>query len=233
MQRCIIFLTKELERQPLRWPITFGVVMIFAVGMANVEAAAVIYIRNLHGDIDPLTTTLDSAIRDYGVIELIREAATMVMLLAVGWLAGGNIFGRLGYFIAAFGAWDIGYYVWLRVFTGWPETLLDTDILFLIPLPWWGPVLTPVLIAALMIAIGAILAARAERNAVFDPPAWAPALALIGMFVLLFAFMEPAIFALPGGPEHVFSFIPTSFNWPVYLVGYAAAAIGSFRAVIS
>lgn len=217
----------------MRWPITFAVVMIFAVGMANVEAAAVIYIRNLHGDIDPLTTTLDSAIRDYGVIELIREAATMVMLLAVGWLAGGNVLGRLGYFIAAFGAWDIGYYAWLRVFTGWPRTLLDTDILFLIPLPWWGPVITPVLIAGLMIVIGAILAARSERNRALDPPAWAPALALFGMLALLYAFMEPAIFALPDGPEEVFSLIPTSFNWPVYLVGYAAAAVGSFRAVTS
>ncbi len=217
----------------MRWPITFAVVMIFAVGMANVEAAAVIYIRNLHGDIDPLSVTLDSALDEYGVIEIVREAATMVMLLAVGWLAGRNFFGRLGYFIAAFGAWDIGYYVWLRVFTGWPQTLLDTDILFLIPLPWWGPVITPVLIAVLMVVTGAILASRAERNVIFDPPAWAPILAVIGMLVLLFAFMEPAIAALPSGPQEVFSLIPTSFNWPVYLVGYVAAAVGSLRAVLS
>ena len=217
----------------MRWPITFAVVMIFAVGMANVEAAAVIYIRELHGGIDPLSVPLDSVVGDYGLIEVVREAATMVMLLAVGWLAGGNIFGRLGYFLAAFGAWDIAYYGWLRVFTGWPRTILDTDILFLIPLPWWGPVLAPVLIAVLMIVTGAILASRAERNSTFDSPAWAPVLALIGMLVLLFAFMEPAIAALPSGPEEVFSLIPTSFNWPVYLVGYTAAAVGSVRAVSS
>ena len=217
----------------MRWPITLAVVMIFAVGMANVEAAAVIYIRNLHGDIDPLSVSLDSALNEFGTIELVREAATMVMLLAVGWLAGCNIFGRLGYFIAAFGAWDIAYYGWLRIFTGWPRTLLDTDILFLIPLPWWGPVLTPVLIAVLMIVTGAILVGRAERNAIFGPPAWAPVLALTGMLILLYAFMEPAIAALPSGLEEVFSLIPASFNWPVYLVGYAAAAVGSVRAVTS
>ena len=27
---------------------------------------------------------------------------------------------------------------------GWPETVLDWDILFLLPLPWWGPVIAPV-----------------------------------------------------------------------------------------
>jgi len=41
----------------------------------------------------------------------------MVMLLAVGWLAGRTWRSRLGYFIAAFGVWDIFYYVFLRLLT--------------------------------------------------------------------------------------------------------------------
>ncbi len=230
---CIIFMNLSRRISPMRWPLTLAVVVIFAVGMANVEAAAVIYIRELHGGIDPLSVTLDSVVNEYGVIELVREAATMVMLLAVGWLAGNNVYGRLGYFLAAFGVWDIGYYAWLRVYTGWPRTIFDIDILFLIPLPWWGPVIAPALIALLMIVIGAILAIRAERNSAFNPPAWSPALAVVGMLILLYAFMEPAIAALPSGPDEVFSLRPMTFNWPVYLFGYLVAALGSVRAVTS
>ena len=37
--------------------------------------------------------------------------------------------------------------VFLKVMCGWPHSLLDWDILFLLPLPWWGPVIAPVLIA--------------------------------------------------------------------------------------
>ena len=73
------------------------------------------------------------------------------MLLAVGWIAGTKIQSRLGYSFFAFGLWDIFYYIFLKVFIGWPNSVMDPDILFYIPLPWWGPVLAPVLISVLMI----------------------------------------------------------------------------------
>ena len=41
----------------------------------------------------------------------------------------------------AFGIWDIFYYVFLKIIYDWPKSLFDWDILFLIPLPWWGPVI--------------------------------------------------------------------------------------------
>jgi hypothetical protein len=43
-----------------------------------------------------------------------------------------------------FGIWDLFYYVWLKVCLGWPSSLLTWDVLFLIPVPWVGPVLAPV-----------------------------------------------------------------------------------------
>ena len=85
------------------------------------------------------------------------------MLLMVGLLAGRTWRGRLGYAALGFGVWDIGYYVFLKVICGWPHSLLDWDILFLLPLPWWGPVLAPVLIALLMIVWGT-LASRFEQE---------------------------------------------------------------------
>jgi hypothetical protein len=90
----------------------------------------------------------------FALVELPREFATMVMLFAVGVLAGRTWRARIGYAAVAFGVWDIFYYVFLKMMCGWPHSLLDWDILFLLPLPWWGPVLAPVLISLLMILWG-------------------------------------------------------------------------------
>ena len=49
----------------------------------------------------------------------------------------------------------------------WPKSLFDWDILFLLPLPWWGPVLAPVCIALLMI-VGGTLASQSDRDASRD-----------------------------------------------------------------
>ena len=79
--------------------------------------------------------------------------ATLLMIATLGLLAGSTWRRRAGYAAIAFGAWDIFYYVFLRLISGWPRTLLDWDILFLLPLPWWGPVLAPVSIALVMIGV--------------------------------------------------------------------------------
>src|SRR4030095_606110 len=89
-----------------------------------------------------------------GEVELVREIATLLMLAMTGMLAGRTGRARLGYAALAFGSWDILYYVFLRIISGWPASPFDWDILFLLPLPWWGPVLAPVSIASLMIVWG-------------------------------------------------------------------------------
>ena len=113
------------------------VVTGFAVAMAWVEAAVVFYLRRLVDRIEPYQANPLPIAGDIGGAELVREAATLVMLLTVGWLAGRTGRSRFGYFVAAFGVWDIFYYVFLIPMTGWPRSLLDWDILFLIPLPWY------------------------------------------------------------------------------------------------
>ena len=131
-------------------------VVVYAIAMAWVEAAVVYDLRVMTGRVDPyqpdplpLGGVVESA-------EVIREAATMVMLLAVGGLAGRTWRARLGYTAVAFGVWDIFYYVFLRWICGWPASLFDWDILFLLPLPWWGPVIAPASIAVLMIIWGTL-----------------------------------------------------------------------------
>ena len=98
------------------------------------------------------------------LVEMGREAATIVMLAAAGILAGASGLQRFCFFMIAFGIWDIFYYVWLWVILRWPESLMTWDLLFYLPLPWVGPVITPVLISATMIAAGSILICLAEKG---------------------------------------------------------------------
>lgn len=188
------------------------VVVVFAAGMAWVEAACVYYLRTMVDRVDPyqpLPLPLD------GVpvpVELVREAATLLMLLTVGVLAGRKAQARLGYTAVAFGVWDILYYVFLRIICGWPRSLFDWDILFLLPLPWWGPVLAPCCIAALMIVWGTIASQRGAEHAGFDLAPMALVSSGAGISLALYVFMADALRALSGGQD-VRVILPTTFNW--------------------
>src|SRR6266446_4691280 len=143
----------EQNAERTRW----WVVVAFAIAMASVEAAVVLYLRTLTNRIDPYQPNPLPEFGGLEFAEMIREAATLVMLLGVGWLAGRIWRVRLAYALIGFGVWDIFYYVFLKVLTGWPRGLGDWDILFLLPLPWWGPVLAPVCIAMLMVFWGTLV----------------------------------------------------------------------------
>src|SRR5262245_57041808 len=120
--------------------------------MGFLEAAVVIYLRALYypnGFAFPLVPIAPAL----AGVEVWREAATVVMLLAVGWLAGKNAAQRLAFFAYGFAVWDVIYYGALYATTGWPESLFTWDVLFLIPVPWVGPVGSAVLVACLMIVL--------------------------------------------------------------------------------
>ena len=124
-----------------------AVVAVWAVAFALVEAMVVVYLRKLFGLQFHLAFTPGDFHfpRAYLRYEQAREAATMVMLLAVGYLAGRTWWQRLAYWLFAFGVWDIFYYVWLYVYLRWPSSPGTRDLLFLIPREWWAPVWQPVL----------------------------------------------------------------------------------------
>jgi hypothetical protein len=193
-------------------------VVIFALGMAWVESAVVYYLRTHIDRIVPYQADPLPIIGGLGPVEFAREFATLVMLFTVGTLAGHNWRSRIGYMAIAFGVWDIFYYVFLKVMCGWPTSLLDWDILFLIPLPWWGPVLAPVSIALLMISWGT-LASQFERgtNSVW-PGVAAWGVASIGMAIALGLFMADAYRVVGGGVEALRKVLPERFNWPLFSV---------------
>ena len=145
-------------------------VAIFAVAFAWVESAVVVYLRKIYFDgvfSFPLVVVWEEGkhvIDPLIKIEFGREIATLIMLLAVGWVAGRTKFQRFCFFMISFGIWDIFYYIWLYVMVGWPESLMTWDLLFYVPLPWVGPVITPVLIAAAMIGAGLLIIYYGDRG---------------------------------------------------------------------
>src|SRR5687767_15625073 len=111
------------------------VLILFALAMAWMEAATVIYARTLFGRLEPYQPNPLPFDARLAPVEVIREIATVLLLATGGWLAGRTPRSRLGYFLIAFGVWDIFYYVFLAAIGPWPRSVLDWDVLFLIPLP--------------------------------------------------------------------------------------------------
>jgi hypothetical protein len=77
-------------------------VVVYAVSMALVEAAVVTYLRVFLDRVDPCQYQPLDAPDWLIATEVAREAATMVMLIAVGWLAGRTPRSRWGYSMYGF-----------------------------------------------------------------------------------------------------------------------------------
>ncbi len=204
-------------------------VVIYAMAMAWVESAVVFYLRSMIGRIEPYQPDPLPIIGGFASVELPRELATMVMLFAVGFLAGRTWRARIGYAAIAFGVWDIFYYDFLKMMCGWPHSLLDWDVLFLLPLPWWGPVLAPVLISLLMILWGTF-ASQFERThtpALSNWRAWI--LNFAGVALALYVFMADSIAAAHRGLDAIRTVLPDKFNWPLFCVALVLMSAPAMR----
>lgn len=151
---------------------SFVALTLFSIAFALVEATLVMYLRKVFSieggliqpDFEVLINLGVIAILNFGSqvipsnfitqVEIFRELATMVMLIAVAYLAGTNFKQRLGAYLIAFSLWDLFYYIFLKILTDWPKTLFDADVFFLFPLPWVGPVLTPIVLFIILLILG-------------------------------------------------------------------------------
>ena len=123
--------------------------------MGFLEAVVVVYLREIiypEGFCFPLKDIPLNLL----FVELGREAATIIMLITIGIIAGKTLIEKFSYFLYSFGIWDVFYYVWLKVTLHWPPSLFTDDILFLIPVPWVGPVISPVVVSLTMISFAFI-----------------------------------------------------------------------------
>jgi hypothetical protein len=201
---------------------------LFGISFGYVEAAVVVYLRAIYDpvrerlhpgrashDLFPLITPQQLA--NAGpenprrlMIELGREAATMVMLGAVALAVARNAREWVAAFLIAFGVWDITFYAFLKLMIHWPDSLATWDILFLIPLPWVGPVWAPVLVALSMIVCGLISLRAGGIHC--SPAHWTGIFA--GAAVIVIAFVWDFRNTTAGG-------MPNPFNWSLFLLGEA------------
>lgn len=88
-------------------------------------------------------------------VEVLREGATIVMLVIIAMLAAARARERSAVFLWTFALWDISYYAGLWATIRWPGSLSAPDVLFLIPVPWVAQVWFPLLVSVLtLIAVG-------------------------------------------------------------------------------
>lgn len=197
---------------------TLAWVAVFSIAFAFVEASVVIYLRALYypeGFAFPLKVLPAGYLR----VEIAREAATIIMLGAVGVIAGRRPWQRFGFFLFAFGIWDIAFYLWLLGTIGWPGSLLDWDILFLIPLPWIGPVIAPLAISLLMTVCGAMLVTRSAGDRGFHPGALSWGLGVVATVLVLYSFTADTDAGLRGAT-------PAPYHYSLLLAGMIAYVAG-------
>jgi hypothetical protein len=209
----------KVSRARTRWRL----VVVFAIAMAWVEAACVYYLRVMVDRVAPYQADPLPMRGALEHVELAREAATLVMLLAVGTLAGRTWRTRLAYTAMAFGVWDIFYYVFLRLICDWPKSLLDWDVLFLLPLPWWGPVIAPICIALLMISWGTLVSQCASSRPATSVASTLWGLNWLGVALALYVFMADSLRATHRGLD-VTSVLPLAFNWPLFVAALTLMA---------
>jgi len=193
-------------------------VLIFAFAMGLLEAICVIYLRRL---IMPAGLESGHAPARIGRhVELIREASTIIMLAATAWLAGTNVRSRLAAFFVMFGIWDILYYAGLKWLADWPSAWLEWDCLFLIPKPWYGPVLAPVLISAFFVLACGLLFLLEEAGRKTRLSSLSLALQTLGLFIWYWSFVKDTGSILAHGYKGAV------YSWPLFACGLAFCAAG-------
>jgi hypothetical protein len=132
---------------------------LFGIAMAHLEGVVVVYLRKALGILDSESNkeSIEKFPDRYLRIEMTREAATIIMLVVIAYLAGGSWIERGIFFLWTFAFWDLFYYLSLYIIIKWPPKLTTIDVLFLIPKPWIAPVWFPIGVSGLTIIIIAIL----------------------------------------------------------------------------
>lgn len=206
---------------------------MFSIAMGFLETSVVIYLREIYypeGFNFPLNP-IDSHI---ALTEILREAATVIMLICIGFFAGKSFASGFAWFIYSFAIWDIFYYIFLKLLLNWPASLMTDDVLFLIPVTWVGPVITPVIVALSMILLALIIVWYEHKGPKIKISKLEWLLLIGGSLILITGFtwdyskylLEEysfgQIFTLPNKDalfDYASQYIPQSFNWFLFAVG--------------
>jgi hypothetical protein len=209
--------------------------------MGMLESAVVVYLRELYypeGFAFPLKMMSSTLI----LTEILREVATLIMLIAIGVLAGHTKTEKFGYFIYSFAIWDIFYYVFLKLLLNWPNSLLTWDILFLLPTTWVGSVIAPLLLSFAMIGLTLFIVAFTDKRSTTSIalPEWG--LLIVGSIICIVSFtyeystyilkqFAVSEFFVPNEKlmEYAIQFVPEKFPWWIFILGFTLILSGIGR----
>ena len=213
--------------------------------MGFLEAIVVVYLRDIYypqGFKFPLMIIPDSTLQ----VEILREFCTLVMLVAIAVIAGKNKLEMFSYFLFSFAVWDLTYYIGLKLILNWPSSFFTWDILFLIPVPWIGPVLAPVISSILMIILSLLFLFILRRQEKFKVKFAEWILIYSGAVVIFLSFIwnYAEIIISNNLLKNIFSlkqssfieisrqYIPTYFHWEIFLVGVFSISVSIFLILI-
>lgn len=186
----------------------FILIAIFSIAMAYLEAAAVVYLSMISSPESLKIMPISTIQIEYG-----REFSTIVMLLVIGFLSGKTRIERFFYFIFCLGIWDIFYYVWLKLFLNWPTTMIENEILFLIPVPWVGPVIAPILISLTMIIASVLSLCLQDKGYTLKVEKKHLLLAILGCIIILISFFWNAYTA------NLIQETNPDYLWELFIIG--------------
>jgi len=206
-------------------------ITLFGISMAFFESSIVVYLRALYYP-EGFTFPLEIVEPHIAVTEFFRELFSLLMIITVAVIATRNFMQRFANFLYIFAVWDIFYYIFLKVLLGWPASLMTWDILFLIPVAWTGPVITPIIISLIMILFALTIRyynRLSNFNMFLEVREW---LVLIGGAIVIFVsfiwdYMAYVVNNYSKSADTIFdnletitlNYTPQGFNWWIYLLG--------------
>lgn len=194
--------------------------------MGFVETSVVVYLRELlysNGFKFPVVPVNKTIL----ITELWREFATIIMLFSISVLTGKTFAQRFVFFLYSFAIWDIFYYIFLKVILNWPASVFDFDILFLLPVPWVGPVLAPCIISLTMILLTFVILNIESKNKQIKLK-WTDWIYLIsGSVIMIISFCTDYISILTDQSSRpnidmlsmMKSYIPQTYHWWIFIIG--------------
>ena len=218
-------------------------ITIFAIAMAYLESAVVVYLRAIYYP-EGFDFPLKFVENNIAFTELFREIATIIMLAGAGIIAGRRNIEKFAIFIYVFAVWDIFYYVFLKIILNWPESFLTFDVLFLIPVTWVGPVIAPIINSLTMILLSALIIYFIEKKGHAKTGFIVWALLITGSLIVIFSYTKDYLrfmlqtFSLKelliiSNSKNIITYasnyIPLKFNWLIFITGEMILILGIIR----
>ena len=193
--------------------------MVWGVAFAYIEASVVVYLREIYYP-DGFAFPVVIAETHMALTEVVRELATLLIMWATVNLTYQMLQSKMAAFMVIFGIWDIFYYIFLKIILNWPEALTSWDILFLIPIPWVGPIWAPIVVSIGLIYAGSTILIQNEEGHFLDFDRKFILLEFVAAIIIIVSFLIP-------GYAVITESIPNNFPYYLFWTGFIMG-LGTF-----